>query len=255
MNLAISNTVSNAVVTSDDDPSFDILDLIPFTFNSKYVSGGVSVTFSFTLTAGDNFTYVGLAGHNLGTLGATLSITNHDVVDVSSFIPLDDRTLMFIIPPRSGGANDLIISITKGSSQKVIINHVAAGLDTDLTGTTSSNQVVTNDYQAGFPRIPMALQRRLRTAVTDQGAPVASLIRTVGLKAILNINNMPTAFASSDLLVFQRFWVENGFFIQNDSSSNQSYLVFNFVPEMPKAHGSTRELVNVAYSFTAYNGQ
>jgi len=255
MRLATTNTIVSGAVTSDDNSQFDIADVLPFTFDANYTSLGVSTTFSANFVAGDNFTYVGIAGHNIGTLGATITIGNHGVNDVVSFAPIDDRPLMFIVPARTGGANDLTITVTKGASQQVIISHIAAGTETDLTGTSTSGQSISSDYQSGYNRVPMHVSRRLRSAINDAGAPTATLIKTVGTKMRLSINNIPTPFASTQLLTFQKFWVFNGFFIQNDEDTNQSYLAFDFIPSPPKAHGSTRELVNIRYTFMAHNGQ
>lgn len=254
MRLAITNTIVSGAVTSDANSSFDIADVLPFTFSENYTTNGTSATFSVNFVAGDNFTYVGIAGHNIGTLGATITIGNHDVNDVVAFAPVDDRPLMFIVPARTGGANDLTITVNKGASQVVIISHIAAGANTDLTGTSSGGQSIASDYESGYLRVPMHVARKLRTTVNDAGAPTATLIKTVGTKMRLTLSKVPTPFATTQLVTFQRFWVENGFFIQNDDDTNQSYIAFNFIPSPPKANGTTRELVSVSYSFIAHSG-
>ncbi len=254
MILAITNTITAGTATDDINASFDILDLLPFTFNQKYVSAGTSTTFKAIFVAGDNFTYVGIAGHNIGTLGGTIDITNHDTVDITAFAPIDDRPLMFIVPARTGGVDDLLITVTKGSSQQVIINHVAAGTNTDFTANTTGGQTINSDYPGGFPIVNGALNRKLRSTINDQGAPTATLIKSVSPSMRLSINNLPKSFALSSLLIFQRFWVDNGFFVQNDNDNNQSYMAFNFIPTMPKTHSRTRELVNISCTFQAFNG-
>lgn len=254
MRLAITNTIVSGNVISDANGSFDIADVLPFTFSENYTSQGSAGSFAITFVAGDNFTYVGIAGHNIGTLGAEISIQNHGVLDVVAFAPIDDRPLMFILPPRTGGSSDLDIFITKGASQKVIVSHIAAGTNTDLTGASSGGQSINSDYESGYLRVPMHVSRKLRTTVNDAGAPTATLIKTVGTKMRLTLSKVPTPFATTQLVTFQRFWVENGFFIQNDEDTNQSYMAFNFVPASPKANGATRDLVSISYSFMAHNG-
>lgn len=254
MRLAITNTIVSGNVTNDQNALFDIADVLPFTFDSNYLSAGVTTDFVTAFVAGDNFTYVGIAGHNIGSLGATVTINNHGIDDILNFAPVDDRPLMFIVPARTGGADDLVVRVKKGISQQVIISHIAAGTNTDLTGIATGGQSIASDYQSGYPRVPMHVSRKLRTAVNDAGAPTATLIKTVGTKLNLRINNVPTPFVATQLVTFQRFWVENGFFIQNDDDANQSYMAFNFIPSPPKAHSSTRELVNISYSFMAHNG-
>lgn len=254
MRLAITNTIASGVVTSDANGSFDIADVLPFTFSENYTTAGASATFTANFVAGDNFTYVGIAGHNIGTLGATVTIGNHGVNDVVAFAPIDDRPLMFIVPARTGGANDLTITVNKGASQVVTISHIAAGTNTDLTGTSTGGQSIASDYQSGYPRVPMHVSRKLRTTVNDAGAPTATLIKTVGTKMRLTLSRVPAPFATTQLVTFQRFWVENGFFMQNDDDTNQSYMAFNFIPASPKAHGTSRGLVSISYSFMAHNG-
>ena len=256
MLLARTNTLDNLSVTSDDNVSFDIDDIKTFTFDNRFVSGGLSGTFSFTAGVADNFTYVGIAGHNLGSLGATITITNHGVQDVVNYAPIDDRVLMFALVGRTGGANDLVITITKQSAgDQVVLNHVAAGFTTDLTTQSLSGQTVCTDYGAGYPRIPMLVPRKLRTTINGQGAPTATLTKTVSSKVNLSLKDIPTEFAMVNLVAYQKFWVDNGFFIQNDELTDQSYLAFNFIPAAPKTHSSVRELVNLSYSFMGYNGQ
>jgi hypothetical protein len=161
---------------------------------------------------------------------------------------------MFSVPPRSGGT-DLIITITKSSASKVVLNHIAVGATTDFTAVSQSGQTVTSDYGSGYPRIPMVLPRKIRTVINSQGAPTATLTKIISLKVKLDLKNIPVTFASKNLVLYQKFWVENGFFIQNDNDTNQSYMAFNFMPAPPRTHSSTRELVNLSYSFQTYNGQ
>ncbi len=255
MILAISQDATSASVAIGSNGDFDPLDLLDYTFDTIYASSTLSTNFFIDLDA-QSTTYVALAGHNLGTIGASIDILNHDSVDVSSFVPVDDRPIMLEIPARTGGAvNKVRIRIVKQNmSDVVIVSHTATGLTTDFTSTTTNGQIITRDYGAGYPRIPMNRARKSKVTLNQSAAPTATLIRTVSQRVKLNIANVATNFAQDELLEYQTFWTENAFFIQNDDDVTQTYMAMQFIPSAPSTHGSTRELVNLAYSFTAYNG-
>ena len=255
MILATSQDITNATVQQDGTAGQFIDDTIDYTFDTNWHSG---IAFSNTVInfdVGNNYTYVGIAGHNIGSSGATITIKNHDVTELSAYAPIDDRPIMIEVPPRSGGTNDLQITVDKANvSDSIILTHVAAGQSTDFTSTTTNGQIITRDYQAGYPRIPMNRARKSKVILNQSAAPTATLIRTVSQKVRLNIANVATNFAQDELLEYQTFWTENAFFIQNDDDISQVYMAMQFIPSAPKTHGSTRELVNLSYSFTAYNG-
>ena len=254
MILATGQDITSASYTLGGDAAFNPDDLIDYTFDTLVVSGTVN-NFWISFVCGDNQDYVAIAGHNLGTLGCQLFIVNHGVQDVAGFLPQDDRPIMFAIPQRSGGAIDMQIRIVKQVvTDKVIISHVATGKATDLTSTTTQGQVLLKDYEAGYSRIPMSLGRKSKSILNQSAAPTATLIKTVSQKLKLNISNVATNFAQNELVGYQRFWTENAFFIQNDEDVTQTYMAMQFIPSPPKSHSQTRELVNLSYSFTAYNG-
>lgn len=258
MILAISQDAINVTISASQgqNTNFNPLDLLDYTFDTVYASNTSTTDFFIQLDA-TNTTYVAIAGHNIGSLGASIDIVNHDNLDVSPFVPVDDRPIMLEIPARTGGANDqVVIRITKqNATDVVIVSHVATGLTTDFTSTTDNGQVLIKDYQSGYPRIPMSLGRKSKVTLNQSAAPTATLIKTVSQKVNLNINNVATDFAAVELLGYQRFWVENAFFIQNDDDFNQTYMAMQFIPKPPKTHSQNRSLVNLSYSFTAYNGQ
>lgn len=255
MLLAISNTlVVQATIIGDPSvtPSSNVES---FTFNTKYITAGAGTFSTLNCDVGNNYTYVAIAGHNLGTIGATITIVNHDTTDFFEYAPIDDRVLFFEVPARSGGANDLQITITKPFASPTIITHIAAGQTTDLSSTSLSGQTVNTDYEAGYPRAPMLVSRKIQSTVNEVGAPTSVLIKSVSQKLKLNLNNVPTELAKTSLVTYQRFWINNGFFIQNDGEIDQAYMAFNFIPAAPKTHSQVRELVNLSYNFMGFNGQ
>ena len=255
MILATSQDITNATVIQDGTAGQFIDDTIDYTFDTNWHSGIAFASTQVEFNPGDNYTYVGIAGHNIGSMGATITISNHDVDELVAYAPIDDRPIMIEVTPRSGGSKDLFITITKANvSDSIIITHVAAGQSTDFTSTTTSGQIITRDYSAGYPRIPMNRARKSKVTLNQSAAPTATLIRTVSQKVRLNIANVATNFAQDELLEYQTFWTENAFFIQNDDDLTQTYIAMQFIPIAPSTHGSTRELVNLGYSFTAYNG-
>jgi len=254
MILATSQDATN-ITTTGGNSNFTPNDMLDYTFDTIYISDTASTSFFIDLDA-QNTTYVGIAGHNLGTLGCSIDILNHDTVDVVSFVPVDDRPLMMALTARTGGTVDAVrIRITKqNATDVVIVSFTATGLTTDFTSTTVKGQVLVKDYQAGFPRIPMGLGRKSKATLNESASPTATLIKTVSQRVKLNIDNVATNFAKVDALAFQRFWVENAFFVQNDDDITQSYLAMQFIASPPKTHSQTRELVSLSYSFVAYNG-
>ncbi|MCJ8293388.1 MAG: hypothetical protein MJK15_03195 [Colwellia sp.] len=255
MILAISQLATAINVSTGSNPSFTASDLLDYTFDTVYGSGTSTTGFNIDLTA-QNTTYVGIAGHNLGSLGCTISIINHDTTDITSFAPSDDRPIMFVIPERTGGTNNFVrIEITKPNSADVaIISHVATGLTTDFTSTTVNGQEIIKSYQAGYNKVPMNRGIKSRAVLNESAAPTATLIQTVSQKLNLNIKDVATSFVQNELVEYQLFWTLNGFFMRNDDDVTQTYVAMQFIPIMPKAHAQTRNLTNVSYNFLAYNG-
>jgi hypothetical protein len=254
MILAISQSITSGNVV-DGGSSSDIDDVVDYTFDTTWASNTSDMQIRIDFVAGDDFTYVAIAGHNLGTLGASVTVRNHDVFDVSVYEPDDDRPILFIVPARSGGSSDLRLNINKpNATDVVILSHVAAGLTTDFTSVTTQGQIITRDYGAGYPRIPMNRARKSKAILNDAAGPTATLIKTISQKARLSIPDVATNFAQDELLEYQTFWTENAFFIQNDDDVTQTYMAMQFIPIAPSSHSSTRGLVNLAYSFIAYNG-
>lgn len=255
MILATSQDITNATVIQDGEVGQFIDNTIDYTFDTNWHSGSAFTHTIIEFNPGDNFTYVGIAGHNIGSTGATLTISNHGVNDLFEYAPIDDRPIMIAVPPRTGGAFDLRIQVNKNViTDQILLTHVAAGSSTDLTSTTNNGQILTKDYQAGYPRIPMSLGIKSKAILNQSAAVTATLIRTISQKVRLNIDNVATEFARLDLIPNQRFWIENGFFIQNDDDLTQTYMAMQFIPMAPSSHPQTRELVNLSYSFVAYNG-
>ena len=121
MILATSQDATSVSIAVGSNGNFDPLDLLDYTFDTIYASSTISTSFFIDLDA-QNTTYVGIVGHNLGALGCTVDIQNHDIIDVTSFTPIDDRPLMITIPARSGGAQNTVrIRITKQNMTDVVI--------------------------------------------------------------------------------------------------------------------------------------
>jgi hypothetical protein len=123
-----------------------------------------------------------------------------------------------------------------------------------MSSVTSNGQIIQQDYSAGYALSPMALARKSKVTLNSQAAPTATLVKTVSQKMKLNFKNIARSFASGELITHQKFWIDNSFFIQNDNLPGQTYMAMQFLPTPPKAHAETRDLVNLSYGFTAYNG-
>tara|TARA_R110000824_G_scaffold400384_1_gene607813 strand:- start:498 stop:1253 length:756 start_codon:yes stop_codon:yes gene_type:complete len=227
-------------------------DLIDYTFDTTYSSDTVGATFALNCVCSDTV-YIGIAGHNIGSLGGTITINNHGTDDILSYVPIDNRPLMFEIPARSG--SDITITVTKASNgNQIIISHIASGQTTDFTSVTNNGQIMTKDYDAGYALAPMNRGRKSRAILNQSAAPTATLIKTISQKVKLTVKNLARDFVAVELLDYQLFWTENSFFIQNDNDPQQSFMGMQFIPATPKASGSTRSLLDVSYSLVAYNG-
>lgn len=255
MILAISQLAQAINISTGANASFTASDLLDYTFDTVYASNANTVLFNIDLTA-SNATYVGIAGHNLGSLGCTISIINHDTTEITSYAPTDDRPIMFVITELSGGTDNFIrIEITKPNATDVaIISHVATGLTTDFSSTTGEGQVLTKSYQAGYSKIPMNRGVKSKAILNQSAAPTATIVQTVSQRLSLNIKDVATDFVQNELLSYQSFWIENAFFMRNDNNVTQTYMAMQFIPVAPKAHAQTRDLTNISYNFLAYNG-
>ena len=255
MILAISQLATAINISTGSNPSFTASDLLDYTFDTVYGSDTSTMAFDIDLTA-QNTTYVGIAGHNLGSLGCTISIINHDTADISVYAPIDDRPIMFVIPARTGGTDNFVrIEIIKPNAADVaIVSHVATGLTTDFTSTTTQGQVITKSYEAGYSKIPMNRGRKSKAILNDSAAPTATLVQTISQKLNLNIKDVATNFVQNELVEYQLFWLLNAFFMRNDQDVTQTYMAMQFIPITPKAHAQTRNLTNISYKFLAYNG-
>ena len=255
MILAISQLAQTINISTGANASFTASDLLDYTFDTVYASSATTILFNIDLTATDS-TYVGIAGHNLGTLGCTVKVINHDMTDVPTYTPIDNRPMMFAIPARSGGTDNFVrIEITKpNATDVVIISHVATGLTTDFTSVTDNGQVLTKSYQSGYGKVPMNRGIKSKAILNQSASPTATLIQTVSQGLSLNIKDVATAFVQNELVSYQSFWVENAFFMQNDGDVTQTYMAMQFIPVTPKAHEQTRNLTNISYNFLAYNG-
>ena len=250
MILAISNETTNVTASGNVDAGSNLLDLIDFTFDTFIKSAGAT-NLNLDFTGSSLPTYLGVAGHNLGTIGATITVINNGATVISNYAPVDDRPLMF--PFAENGSGTVELNINTGGNI-AIISHVGVGKTTDLSSTTALGQVIDRDFESGFPLIPNTVPRKVKATINQGAAPTAVLLKTISVKATLNIKNVPIDFIKGGLLTYQKFWVSNGFFISHDEI-DQSYLAFEFTPNPPKAHGQTRNLANISYRFTAYNGQ
>ena len=255
MILATSQKITNATVIQDGTVGQFIDNTIDYTFDTNWHSGSAFTSTIVDFNPGDNFTYVGIAGHNIGSTGGTVTIINHGVTELLNYAPIDDRPIMIAVTPRVGGAQDLRITVNKNViTDEILLTHVAAGSSTDFTSLTRNSQFLVKDYQAGYPRIPMSLGVKSKAILNQSAAPTATLIRTISQKVRLNIDNVATEFARVDLIPNQRFWIENSFFIQNDDDLTQAYMAMQFIPMAPSSNPQTRELVNLSYAFVSYNG-
>jgi hypothetical protein len=255
MILAISQLATAISVSTGNNPAFTASDLLDYTFDTVYASDTSTVLFNIDLTA-QNTTYLGIAGHNLGSLGCTISIINHDDIDIANYAPTDDRPIMFVIPANAGGTDDFVrVEITKpNAADVVIISHIATGLTTDFTSTTVHGQVMDKSYQAGYGKVPMNRGRRSKAILNHSAAPTATIVQTVSQNLNLNIKDVATGFVKNELVEYQLFWLLNAFFMRNDSDVTQSYMAMQFIPITPRAHAQTRNLTDVSYKFLAYNG-
>jgi len=107
MILAISNETANVTASGNVDAGSNLLDLIDFTFDTFIKSAGAT-NLNLDFTGSSLPTYLGVAGHNLGTIGATITVINNGATVISNYAPADDRPLMFPFAENGSGTVELI---------------------------------------------------------------------------------------------------------------------------------------------------
>lgn len=254
MRISTSNGFDNSgviTVPADDDVAQTKANLETPDFGELYTSAGSAATFRFrkSWTGSDRPTasYVAIAGHNMGTDGGTLELKVNGVpegtVDLSDgrngviFFLFDEVTLISLIE----------LTYTKiSSTSKITVAYVAAG---------TSLEVPNDGEMAGYSRPWLTRNSRQRIQRNADAAPVVLQKQAITRRQTLTVRNMSRTFAEGTWRGFFDFAVANPFFIrERDDTERSSYLCFDSELTPPRAHGSTRELVNAAVSFNAYTG-
>ena len=74
-------------------------------------------------------------------------------------------------------------------------------------------------------------------------------------KVSVSLNNVGADYAKTDLVTYQRFWLTNGFFIQNDDTPDSSFMAFNCTAgNVTPVQNVSKKLVNISYALKTYNG-
>ena len=208
-------------------------------FSAVYVSSGAVLELSFGVT---NFAkYIAIAGHNLA--GGTVEIL--DGVTLLKTVNLT-RNNTVMITDQNASYTDLTIRLTAVGGDPALVSFIAAG--------TLIN-VPNNGEQAGYSRNWLNRPLKQKTSVNSLASPTAIVNKRVPLAGRLSIPNASTAFSQGQLQEFYDFIETQPFFIKEiDTNDISSYVCFNPKWIAPKAHGGTRALDVVSFSFRVSNG-
>ncbi len=250
-NNSFANTGSLSV-TADDDATQDINNIESFGGDALYSSAGTAATFAVlkTYAGADRFpgSYVAVSGHNFGTDAGVLEILVNTVS--RGFIDFAD-----------GRSNDVMVTFAEValidrielvftklvSANRALLSFVAAG---------QSEDVPNSGEQGGYRRDWMTRHEDFLTTRNDQAAPVAVLKRATANLLTLTVPNMGRAFAEGEWQdILDAAFDDGAFFIrERDDNPRSAYLCTAPSNARLSAHGSTRELVSVALSYTAHTG-
>ena len=212
-------------------------------FSLTYQSS--SSTFTTSFTANRVLSYVGIAAN--GIEGSTVSIIANGSITLGTVTLSRSNILMFVFSARV--VSTLQVVITGGG--RPIVSNIAAG---------DARQIPQGGVNSGYSRNWLNRSMVSRTITNSIGAPIATLVKRMPLKANLSLPNMPNDFIYNEWQSFSDFASTGSVFYiteQEELGSNQpeqSYACFSPRFNAPTAHAQTRELQNLTFGFSCYNG-
>ena len=141
--------------------------LSPNTFQ-RWTSASGTMQATFQPTGIATIDYVAIAGHNLGSVGASLIIATAPTVagtftDVAAINPSNDDALMFLIP-RDDSVADVRLTITGGTNREIAVVHAGLALQMYQPiygGHTPQDLAPVTEYQSSISESGQFLGRRI----------------------------------------------------------------------------------------------
>lgn len=258
-----TDAASSFTVTGDADGDEDINDILTPDFSTAYTSAGSAGSFVFSRTFSSSFNarYVGIAGHNLSSIGGSLTLRINGVIIDTVATGSDDQNFPIVFFFDEVSVTTIEITMAKSNAaDKATISYVAAGsLLTDAFTFPEQNQP-----EGGFPIDVRTRGSKIRATINDSAAPVAYVRESITRKVTLGLNNIAKSVLDSiQWLNFQDLvYKEDGVFFMLledgvDYASNTprlGMLGFNVDVMPPKIHPQTRALVSLQIAYNVYTG-
>ena len=259
-NVAKTATISMQNADPNQDPSI----LVNGDFSSLYtgtLSGSVSIQLDFPT---QQLGYIAIGGSNI----AKKNSMDVSYGDLNSYIDLNDNTGAQLV---TSDGNDLHVANfytdtypLKHPDSEVLVFKVDARTSRVTLTINGSGQIGIADIamgqyytvpnggeQGGYSRPWSVPNVKSRTATGLDTSPVALMYEGRPLSCTLTIPNMVMR-DYDEYYDFLRFATLNTFYILEDDDPTHSYAGFNAMPDMTKAHNSTRELGSATLKFSAY---
>lgn len=252
MILTTSNILAGLTPTVTSGISTDLpQNMTKQDFSFLYASANSQVIV-FEFGAISIIDYVGLVSSNLNKAGSFVRVYDGTQLIATIFT---DTNRPIVVSFAAQSFTNLKIEVNNGvGGSGPIINYVAAG---------SSLEVPNGGEQAGYSRAYLMRSYNVDTTVNNLTAPISQTRSKKQIRSTLTIPNATKFFSENEYQIFLDFTLSNLFFVAEQdadiidefSGTNIScYLCFDLTNDKPKAHGQTRALNSIAFSYKVFNG-
>ena len=230
---------------------------------SEAMTGQIQIKFQFPQPV--DIGYVAIGGSNISTKDS-ISIIAADSSAFANWKTVDGRQLVSTDPFNlTVGLENEIDDADLGESDSNSMMYKADLFQVSQLiitvkggGDISIAEIAMGDYytiprgeQAGYSRAWSTPNIKARSSTNLDGAPINISYEARSLSMSLSVpNNLMVNF--DGWYKFINFAATNTFYILEDENKFHSYACFNAMPEMTKAHSSTRSLGSSSIKFNAY---
>lgn len=173
----------------------------PMTY-SYWRPSAMPATFEIRTDSPESISYCGIAGHDLGTVGATVYFEVYQAgawVEIANTTPADDGAIMFLCDTVS--VSRARIRITGGTAPTIAVVAFGAALEMP--------QMV----YSGYSPIDLAVSATLKTNVTNTGQFAGRTVERVGARNQISIRHLTETWVRANLKEFIEEARERPFFI------------------------------------------
>jgi hypothetical protein len=188
-------TIGGAASASSQAPGFAAaFALTPQTYTAWRPTAGASETWTLTPPGPDAADYCGIGAHNLGSLGASVSVQRWDGTGwqtILSHDPADDGAILFIFNRVAAAQFRVAIS---GASAAPRIGNIKFGVATPLPRKST--------FAPALP-ITEAEQFTYNVNVSATGEWLGRSVVAAGLQFSVRVDHVPEAFAAGEWAAFR----------------------------------------------------